>query len=132
MGSAGVAMIVRLAVAATLLALLGCSSDDSTSQPAPDEPSSSQTSLADEKFLKAVEGMTSLPDDELVTTAQDMCFELELALEENPKNLRLFLKLFAARMREELRPREMPAFLGAVISTYCPDVADAMKPEVDA
>lgn len=126
MGPAGLrTTLARAAAVAALsipLAAAGCSS----AEPAPQnevEPSAGPTSAADEEFLEAVRDRTDLSDEELLRTAQDFCYQVQLAEVGSRRELRLYLKLFLARMEEAGVSFEAAVTLFAEsVNHYCPEL----------
>lgn len=115
--------VSRLAVAAALLAVLGCSA---APEPATNDDGAPSK---DEEFLADIAGIgAGVPDQDLLTAAQDACFEMELHVKTR-RDFRLFYKVFAAR--EVVPPDEVPLLLAAAMKTYCPSM-EKFRPANDA
>jgi hypothetical protein len=82
---------------------------------------------AEEAFLARVDGIGGLTDKQLVTAAQDACYEMQLHVKTR-RDLRLFVKVFTAK---KIVPTEQAMlFLAAAIKTFCPDMV-RFKPKPD-
>ena len=113
-------MFARAIVVALLLALVGC---NGATGPAADHPTT------DEQFLATVEGMTTLTDEEALTMAKDMCFEMDLHVK-NQKDFRLFLRTWVVRVQEKVESAQVMPFIVAAMKAYCPEV-ERFRPKVD-
>lgn len=110
-------MAIRVAVAVALLALCGCAAAPE------DEPPTK-----DEQFLADIDDIRDgTSDEDLLTAAQDACFELELHVKTR-RDFRLFYQVFAAR--QIVPPEHTPLLLAAAMKTYCPSM-EKFRPDLD-
>ncbi len=103
---------MRLAIAACVLVLSGCTG--SAPEPAADPPSPEDQFLSDVAELR-----DATDDDTLLEAAQGACFEMELHVKTR-RDLRLFYRVFAARA--VVPAPDAPLLLAAAMKNYCPSM----------
>lgn len=101
--------MIRLFAVVVLCSVMGCSTTPPAEEPTPEQ-----------QFLSMI-GEVSLSDEEAVTMAEDMCFEVDLHVE-TARDFRLFLRTFVARVGEQVGTEQAMPFVVAAMKVYCPEV----------
>ena len=108
-------MTTRVLIAVLLLALVGCREASGDRSAPVDEQAAVDAAFAD-KVQSMTEGMS---DEAAVDAAKGACFEL-VRMVERPRDLNLFIRLFAAR--EVVASEHVIPFLVVSMKTYCPEM----------
>lgn len=113
----------RIGIAAALLLTTGCTGNPPTADP------DTEVASTHEVFLSQVRDIGGdLTDQQLITAAQDACYEMELHVKTR-RDLRLFVKVFTAR--EVVPAGASMFFLGNAMKAYCPDLSRFRPPAPD-